>query len=221
MKDEKEKQLRFPEVKKSIEDFIADEDGNITRSKLAVIGTMVMVMSLLMVTDTYAAHGSHVSHSSVSYTRSHTNHSSSSHSDHGSHASHISHTSHSNSASHSNSQYSSEGDVSYGPDVTAIPSVRAVTKASGYAAGSNTAASSLDVSIPQIPKPTGTVSDTGSAAYVDMTLPKIPNAPDVPATIVPPQAGIPNFEKPVKLDLEHPGEASDASNDACLLYSDQ
>jgi len=214
MKNDKEKLPHFPEVKKSIEDFIADEDGNITRSKLAIIGTMVMVMSLMILTDTYADHASHVSHSSTAYIRSHSNHSSGTHSSqpsqptHSEHASHGSHTSHANTATHSNSQYSSEGDVSYGPDTSSIPSVNAVTKASGYAAGSNTAISALNVSIPQIPKPTGLISDAGNAPFVDMTLPKIPKVPDAPATITPPKVGIPNFETPVKVELEHPGETN-------------
>jgi len=101
----------FPTIRRSLESFIEDEEGNIPRNKLLAIGTVIVVMSLVFGSETLAAHGSHSSHSShashasTSYHRSH-----SSHSDHGSHASHGSHTSHSNTAIHSNSNYSAAGD---------------------------------------------------------------------------------------------------------------
>lgn len=122
--------IKFPKVSKSIEDFILDEDGNITRNRLVAIGTMIVLMSLLTGLEVLAKHGSHrshsshESHSSTAYIRNHTNHAShSDHYSHSSHASHSSHTSHSNTASHSNSIYSAEGDVAYGPAVSDIPGV--------------------------------------------------------------------------------------------------
>lgn len=126
----------FPQITKTISDFIEDEDGNITRNKLVAIGSMILLMTLMYGMDAYAGHRSHSSHvshrshssgsgghgnhySHVSH-QSHDSHSSSSHSSHSDHGSHSSHTSHSNTASHSNSRYSSEGDVSYGPAISSI-----------------------------------------------------------------------------------------------------
>lgn len=120
----KENIYDFPKVKKSINDFIQDEEGNVTRGKLVTVGTMIVIMSIVSSLEAFAAHGSHVSHSS------HASHSSGAysksysgtpiHGSHTSHASHNSHTSHSNSISHSNSLYSSEGDVSYAPAASNI-----------------------------------------------------------------------------------------------------
>ena len=152
---------RFPKIKKSINDFVSDEDGSITRSKLIAVGSMVLLMTMVSAIQAYAAHrshSSHSSHSSTSYYRghvshvshtshssgsgshgSHSSHSSSTHSNHGSHsnhsnhASHASHTSHSNTASHSNSLYSSEGDVKYGPSVSNIPKADVPQSTEGYA----------------------------------------------------------------------------------------
>ena len=66
----------FPTIKKSLDDFIYDEEGNITRNKIVTIGTLVMIMSLLMYDEIFAGHRSHSSHGS---------HSSNTHSNHGSH----------------------------------------------------------------------------------------------------------------------------------------
>ena len=103
----------FPHIKKSIEDFVSEQDGNIPRNKVLTIGTMLMILGILMTDDAFAAHRSHSSHKSHS---SHSSHSSGSggHSSHESHQSHQSHTSstgsthgnaatyHSNAAPHSN-----------------------------------------------------------------------------------------------------------------------
>lgn len=115
----------FPEFRKSIENLIEDEDGNISNRKLLILGTMMIVLGSLMSTDAFAKHGSHVSHSShsshVSGAGGHGNHSS-----HESHVSHASHTSHSNVSGHSNSKYSVEGDVNYSaPDASSVPEVNA------------------------------------------------------------------------------------------------
>jgi hypothetical protein len=212
-----EKEFKFPTIKKSIEDFIEDEDGNITRSKLVVIGTMIMVMSIMLSIDGYTkhgSHGSHSSHSSTSYVRSHTSHES--HSNHGSHASHASHTSHSNTASHSNSLYSAEGDVSYGPSVSSIPSVHGTVQTSSPNANAvvaNTTSSSavLNASLPKVPRlqvPEGTdataesqeasVNEMGSA---DLLIPEIPTAPAVPDTAQTQSFEVPNLENPIAVDL--------------------
>ena len=157
----------FPSVKKAIEDFINDEDGNITRSQMVTLGTLVLVMSIMSAMDVYAkhgSHGSHVSHSSTSYIRSHSNHVS--HSDHGSHESHSSHTSHSNTASHSNSIYSSEGDVNYGPDVSSIPRLSADVQSNSIIAPGEVAN-----------------TNTTTASISNIELPEVPDAPTVPDTI--------------------------------------
>lgn len=54
----------FPEIKKSIEDFIYEEEGNITRNKVIAMGTMMLILSLMMYDEVFAAHRSHSSHSS-------------------------------------------------------------------------------------------------------------------------------------------------------------
>ena len=55
----------FPKVKKSINDLIDDEEGNIPRSKLVVIGSTIMLMGMIMGIDVYATHRSHTSHTWV------------------------------------------------------------------------------------------------------------------------------------------------------------
>lgn len=103
----------FPKIKKSVTDLIHDEEGNIPRSKLVMIGSTIMLMGMIMGIDSLAAHSSHrshsshSSHSSTSYHRSHVSHTSHTSGYHGSHdnthSSHGSHASHSNThSSHSN-----------------------------------------------------------------------------------------------------------------------
>ena len=180
----------FPSVQKTIEDFINDDDGNITRSQMVTIGTLVLVMSIMSAIDAYAkhsshgSHGSHTSHSSTSYIRTHSNHGS--HSDHGSHQSHSSHTSHSNTASHSNSRYSSEGDVTYGPNVSTIPGIDAVTR-------SNASISPSDAA----------TTDSATASLSNNSLPKVPNAPDVPDTIAMGTINDVSFIAPMAVDPNH------------------
>ena len=118
----------FPEFKKSIENLIEDEEGNIPGGKLLALGTMIIILGSLMSVDAFAGHRSHSSqrshsshryHSSGSHGNSHSNHGS-----HESHQSHQSHTSHSNTGSHSNSRYSAEGDVTYSaPAASSVPTI--------------------------------------------------------------------------------------------------
>lgn len=99
----------FPHISEGIENFLFDEEGNIPRSKIIAIGSMLVVMGILMTEDIYAAHRSHSSHRTHSshvsgsgghgshYTHSsHTSHVSSTHSTHSNHSNHASHASHSN-----------------------------------------------------------------------------------------------------------------------------
>ena len=52
----------FPHVKHSLEDFMFDEEGNIPRSKILAIGSMMIVLSLMLTEKAFAAHRTHSSH---------------------------------------------------------------------------------------------------------------------------------------------------------------
>lgn len=96
-----DKDTFFPQIKKGLEDFIQEEEGNISRSKVAMIGSMMVILGVMLADgNAYAAHRSHSSHSSH---RSHSSHSSHRSSSHGSHSSH---------ASGSNSSHASGGHSS-------------------------------------------------------------------------------------------------------------
>ena len=82
----------FPKITKQITDFIYEEEGNIPRSKLITLSTMILLLGVVYAQEAFASHQSHSSHSSHS---SHTSHVSSSHVSHASHVS-SSHSSHIN-----------------------------------------------------------------------------------------------------------------------------
>ena len=52
---------KFPEFRKSIENLIEDEEGNIPGKKLLMLGTMMIVLGNLLSIDAFAAHRSHLS----------------------------------------------------------------------------------------------------------------------------------------------------------------
>ena len=91
---------KFPELKRSIDDFLEDEEGSITRKKALMLGSMILVFGLAMAQDVYATHRTHYTHRTHSTHRtsnhhgSHSSHSSS-HSNHDNHYTHGSHSSHS------------------------------------------------------------------------------------------------------------------------------
>lgn len=130
----------FPSVKRSIHDFINDEEAAIPRGKLLAVGSLMLVLSVILGVDAAAkhtSHRSHSSHSSSSYHRSHTSHSShrsghgshSSHSNHGSHSNtHGSHSSHSNTHS-SHSSHSSTAVTTTKPAVTTTSTPATTTTA--------------------------------------------------------------------------------------------
>lgn len=89
---------QFPEIKKSIENYLYEEEGNITRNKLLMVGSLAVVMSVLFALDAEAGHRSHSSHRSSSHG-----------SGHGSHVSHQSHQSGTGHSSHSSGSHSSGG----------------------------------------------------------------------------------------------------------------
>ena len=111
----------FPHVKHSVEDFLFDEEGNIPRSKILAVGSMIIVLSLMFAEKSFAAHRSHSTHRTHSSHRSgghtthytHTTHANShsthnthsthsTHSTHNTHSNHATHTTHSNHSTHSN-----------------------------------------------------------------------------------------------------------------------
>lgn len=66
----------FPQIRKGLEDFMNEEEGNISRSKVAMIGSMMVILGVMLADgNAYAAHRSHSSHASGS----HSSHSSASH----------------------------------------------------------------------------------------------------------------------------------------------
>ena len=105
-----------PKIKRSIEEFLYEEEGNITRNKILTVGSMMLIMGVLLATEAFAAHSSHKSHSS--------------HSSHKSHSSHSSHSSsksyHSSHSSHSNT-HSSHSNVAPKHSNVAIPSMDGIT----------------------------------------------------------------------------------------------
>ena len=96
---------QFPEIQKSIQNYLYEEEGNITRNKLLMVGSLAVIMSVLFALDASAGHSSHRSHSS------HSSHSSGTqsydHASHSSHQSHVSHTSSTTHSSHASSTHSS------------------------------------------------------------------------------------------------------------------
>ena len=52
----------FPSLKRSLENLIEDEEGNIPGKKLLALGTMVVILGSLMSMDVFAGHRSHSSH---------------------------------------------------------------------------------------------------------------------------------------------------------------
>ena len=51
----------FPSIKRSLENLIEDEEGNIPAGKLLTIGTMVVLLANILSIEGFAAHGSHSS----------------------------------------------------------------------------------------------------------------------------------------------------------------
>ena len=140
---------QFPEIKKSIKNYLYEEEGNITRNKLLMVGSLAVIMSVLFALDAEAGHRSHSSHSS---------HRSSSHgSGHGSHVSHQSHQSHQSGSGHSSHSSSSHGSHS------------------SSAAHSNTSAAVTTPAYPEVLIPQQT-HDT--PALGTLPVPAIPALPD-------------------------------------------
>lgn len=134
----------FPQIKKGIEDFMKEEEGNISRSKVAMIGSMMVILGVMLADgNIYAAHRSHSSHSSH---RSHSSHSSHSSHTSGSLSSHASHSSgsHSSHGSHSSGSHSSHSSGS--------------SSSGGFSSGgsSSSGGSKYTVSLPKMQVPQAT-----------------------------------------------------------------
>ncbi len=174
----------FPKIKKSIEDFIDDDDGNITRKKLVTIGAMVIIMSLMYIDEVEAKHRSHSSH------KSHSSHSSSSGGGHSSHSSHESHSSHSSSAghsshsssTHSNSTYSNIdrniGGYDFGPDPDSVPGI----------------------SVPNLKTCKENLLLYLTKINYSVTFSKYSGSADISATVPPQGFEVPNVDVPVEVD---------------------
>lgn len=115
--------FNFPKIGKSVETYLFDEEGNISRNKVLAVGSLVILMSMLYSMDVFARHSSHSSHGS------HSSHSSSSNlsSYHSSHVSHQSHQSHVSGSGHSSAHVNS----AYAPAHSSGSGV--ATKAAGAA----------------------------------------------------------------------------------------
>jgi len=143
---------RFPKIKKNFSDFLYEEEGNIPRSTMLTIGSMVLLLSVFYADDVFAAHSSHSSHSSHKSHSSHTSHSSHSSGTHSSHASHSSnsHVSHysTNPITNENVQMSPDinnissdiiasSDVNISPDISADTNIATGTNQASHSSGSS------------------------------------------------------------------------------------
>lgn len=83
-------------IQRRLNDFLYEEEGNISRSKILTVGSLLLIAGIIFADEVYGAHSSHRSHVSHTSHRSHTSHTS--HRSHSSHSSgsHGSHASHSN-----------------------------------------------------------------------------------------------------------------------------
>ena len=127
---------QFPEIQKSIQNYLYEEEGNITRNKLLMVGSLAVVMSVLFAMDASAAHGSHGSHGS------HSSHSSSSHASHASHESHVSSTTHSSSGSFYPDVLTPQQTYDT-PDLPLVPQPAISAPPASSAAGANGIAAAL------------------------------------------------------------------------------
>ena len=97
----------FPHVKQSVENFLFDEEGNIPRSKILTIGSMIIVLSMLLTEKVFAAHRTHSSHRTHSTHRTHSSHRSNGHTTHYTHSTHSTHGTHANSHSNTHATHNS------------------------------------------------------------------------------------------------------------------
>lgn len=157
--------FEFPKIKKTVEDFLAEEDGRMLRSKAITIGSLMVIMGLLLTqNNAYASHSSHSSHSS------HGSHGSGG----GSHSSHVSHSSHSSADYHSNSHSSHSSVPSHTSNSTHYSAAdEPITTTETPTTTTTTALPSLhDITPPQTPQSIPKIDDISAA---DLFVPDISN----------------------------------------------
>ena len=54
----------FPQITRAIENYISDEEGNITRNKIISVGALAIILGMVFNIDAFAGHRSHSSHRS-------------------------------------------------------------------------------------------------------------------------------------------------------------
>jgi hypothetical protein len=168
-----------PKVRQSIMDFLYDEEATIPRSRLLMVGSIMVVLAVLMnIQEAFAGHGSHSSHSSH---KSHSSHSS--HSNHSNHANHQNatpkptatpHASHNSYVSTSQSHFT----VPAAPSGISSPSVNAAAFTSDMLSGSSASHSGATVTIPLTDNAAVAVVPTPTPTASTMQVPQLP--PDTP-----------------------------------------
>jgi hypothetical protein len=152
---------KFGKLQDSITQFLFEEEGNITRNKVLVMGSMMILMGVIFCQEAFAGHSSHKSHAS------HRSHSSGS-GGHSSHSSHVSHTSHTSSSTHSSHSSTTHSNV--------IPHSNIVLP------------DNASIPVPETPAALPIVStmESGASGFslpgsgsVDLSLPDIPTTPDI------------------------------------------
>lgn len=126
----------FPKIKKSIENLIEDEEGNIPGKKLLFLGTMALILGSMFSVDVFAKHKSHSSHSS---------HSSGKRSYHSSHSSHTSHQSHTSATTHSNHSSSANSNAGSGSGTGSNSPIPTSSVANVASITSNTSEQSFNI----------------------------------------------------------------------------
>ena len=81
----------YPHIERSLSNFLFDEEGNIPRNKILLIGPLVIVLSMLLSESIFAKHRTHSTH------RTHNSHRSNGHTTHYTHTTHSTHVTHSTS----------------------------------------------------------------------------------------------------------------------------
>ena len=166
----------FPDIPKAISDYLFEEEGNITRNKLLMVGSLSIVMSVIFALEVDAGHKSHESH------ESHTSHGSGSHSS--GHSNHGSHSSHSSSAAHSSHGSSSHSNHSN----NAASHINRSHHGSHHSHSSHRSGA-----IPRTTSvPTPQRMDEGSLPS-SIILPQILNAPNIPSVPNVPDTVAPTF----------------------------
>lgn len=178
----------FPDIPKSISNYLYEEEGNITRNRLLMVGSMAVIMSVLFALEADAGHGSHVSHGSHSDHTSHYSGHSSGHGSHNSHASSTAHSSHGSSshsnhsssvASHSNTAHSSQhsSHTSHSSHVNSRPS-----HGDHGSHASHHSNAIVPSTLPQVLVPQAT---NNTVLPTSIVLPQLPQISDVPDTVAP------------------------------------